>query len=292
MVIGGNAAASDHSFTTAHDGLQRMYRVHVPASYDPAKPVALLVALHGGGGNMDIQANDTFYGQVSKSEREGFIVVFPNGFSPFARGTFATWNAGNCCGPARDRNVDDVGFIRQVVAEVGRKWRVDPARVYATGMSNGGMMAYRLACEASDVFKAIAPVAGTDNTRVCAPANPVSVLHIHARNDSHVLFGGGAGPDSAARSQVTDYVSVADTVARWTRLNRCATGVAPKRVLDRTGAWCEISPPCEGGSQVQLCVTESGGHSWPGGRRPRDVGEPASNAISANDVMWAFFNRR
>jgi len=290
--IGCCATASDQTFKIKHGGLERMYRVHVPASYDSAKPLPLLIALHGGGGNMDIQANDVFYGQISKSEREGFIVAFPNGFSRAPGGRLATWNAGNCCGAARDRNVDDVGFIRQVVADIGRQWHIDPARVYATGMSNGAMMAYRLACEAPDLIKAIAPVAGTDNTRVCTPASPVGVLHIHARNDSHVLFGGGAGPDSVSRSQITDYVSVADTIAKWTRLNHCAAGVAPKRVLDKPDAWCEAYPGCEGGAQVQLCVTETGGHSWPGGRKPREVGEPASNAISANDVMWEFFNRR
>ena len=100
---------------------------------------------------------------------------------------FATWNAGNCCGGARDQNVDDVGFIRQIVANLTRQMNVDRQRIYATGMSNGGLMSYRLACEMSDVFKAIAPVAGTDNTRSCTPKQPVAVLHIHARNDTHVL---------------------------------------------------------------------------------------------------------
>jgi len=249
----------------------------------------LLVALHGGGGNMDLQAKDALYGQISQSEREGFIAVFPNGFSRFG-GKLATWNAGHCCGAARDRNVDDVGFIRQVVANVSRQVNIDRNRVYATGMSNGAMMAYRLACEAPDLFKAIAPVAGTDNTRGCTPKNPVSVLHIHAKDDSHALFTGGAGPDSARKSQVTDHVSVADSVAKWARLNGCT--VAPRRVLDKPGAFCEVQSGCRGDTRVQLCVTETGGHSWPGGSRPRTRGDGPSQAISANEVMWDFFNRR
>lgn len=280
----------DYSFTIQHDGLARMYRVHVPSAYDPGKQAPLLVALHGGGGNMDLQADDTLYGQIGKSEREGFIAVFPNGYSRLASGKFATWNAGRCCGAARDRDVDDVGFIRQVVANVTRQLHIDRGRVYATGMSNGAMMAYRLACEASDVFRAIAPVAGTDNTRSCTPGRPVSVLHIHARNDSHVLFNGGAGPDSVGRSQVTDYVSVAESVSRWVRANGCSA--PPSRVLDKPDAYCEVYAPCQGNAQVQLCVTGSGGHSWPGGRKPRGGGEPASQAISANDVMWDFFKGR
>jgi polyhydroxybutyrate depolymerase len=279
----------DYTFKIEHGGLWRMYRVHVPAKLDPAVPAPLLVSLHGGGASMDYQANDAHYGQVSKSEREGFVVVFPNGFSKLRSGKLATWNAGNCCGGARDENVDDVGFIRQVVANLTRQMNIDRKRIYATGMSNGGLMAYRLACEASDVFTAIAPVAGTDNTRSCAPKNPVSVLHIHARNDSHVLFTGGAGANSMARSLVTEFTSVPDTVAKWVRLNGCSA-TTPRRVLDKAGACCEVYAPCQGNTQVQLCDTEKGGHSWPGSDKTR--GEPASQAINANDVMWEFFDRR
>jgi len=278
----------DYRFTIRHGGLTRMYRVHVPAKVDPAVPAPLLFALHGGGGNMDYQADDARYGLVPKSEREGFVLVLPNGFSKRETGKFATWNAGHCCGAARDRNVDDVGFIRQIVARLTRQMNIDHDRVYATGMSNGGLMAYRLACEASDVFKAIAAVAGTDNTRSCAPAHPVSVLHIHAVNDTHVLFTGGAGPGAQEISVVTDFTSAADTVSKWVRLNGCVA--APRRIVEKAGAYCEVYSPCRGKVEVQLCVTQTGGHSWPGAQKTR--GEPASQAISANDVMWEFFSRR
>lgn len=280
--------SGDYTFALSHDGLERRYMVHVPASYDASKPSSMLVALHGGGGNMEYQANDARYGLISKSDSAGFIAVFPNGTSRMGTGRLATWNAGHCCASARDENVDDVGFIREVVKDVSRRWAIDPQRVYATGMSNGGLMAYRLACEASDVFRAIAPVAGTDNTRQCAPARPVSVLHIHAKDDSHVLFDGGAGPDSRRRSAVTDFTSVPATVSKWVVLDGCPT--APKRVLDRPGAYCDLYAPCRGGTRVQLCVTDTGGHSWPGGTKPR-ASEPPSQAISADDVMWAFFSQ-
>jgi polyhydroxybutyrate depolymerase len=280
----------DYRFTLRHDGLTRMYLVHVPASYNPARPAPLLVALHGGGGNMDHQATDEYYGLISKSDQEGFIAVFPNGYSKRSSGKFATWNAGECCGDSRDANVDDVGFIRKATENVMRQLNVDRQRVFATGMSNGAMMAYRLACEASDLFKAIAAVAGTDNTRSCQPTQPISVLHIHARNDTHVLFTGGAGPDAAEKSKVTDFTSVPDTMAKWTRLEACGSA-PPKRILDKRGAYCELHSPCRGGTQVQLCVTEEGGHSWPGGHKPRR-GDRPSQAISANDVMWDFFSRR
>jgi polyhydroxybutyrate depolymerase len=277
----------DYRFSIQHGGSQRAYLVHVPASYDPAKPAPVLFALHGGGGNMDYQASEA-YGLVAKADKEGFIAVFPNGYSRLAGGKFATWNAGNCCGAARDQSVDDVGFIRAVFHQLARQVNVDRSRVYATGMSNGAMMAYRLACEVPDVFRAIAAVAGTDNTRSCAPARPVAVLHIHAKDDSHVLFNGGAGPDAAAPSTVTDFVSVPDTVAKWARLNGCT--VPARRVLQTNGAFCELYTSC-GGAPVQLCVTETGGHSWPGGHKRR-ADQPPSQAISANDVMWEFFSRQ
>lgn len=285
----GALGPGDHRFTLQHDGLTRAYRVHVPAGYSAAAPAALLVALHGGGGNMDYQADDSKYGLITKSEREGFVVVFPNGYSKLDSGKFASWNAGRCCAAARDSKVDDVGFIREVVSRVMAQLNIDRGRVYATGMSNGGMMAYRLACEMSDVFVAVAPVAGTDNTVDCKPARAVSVLHIHAKDDTHVLFNGGAGPDSVAKRLVTEYVSVADSVAKWVQLDGCVA--VPKRVLDKPGAYCEVHAACRDGARVQLCVTEYGGHSWPGGVKARAVEAP-SKAISANDVMWEFFSGR
>lgn len=278
----------DYVFKIQHGGLTRTYRVHVPTRHDPAMPTALLVALHGGGGSMDYQASDEHYGLITKSEQEGFVVVFPNGYSKLRSGKLATWNAGDCCAGARDNNVDDVGFIRQVVANVTRQMNIARHRVYATGMSNGGMMSYRLACEMPDVFKAIAAVAGTDNTRRCEPAHPVAILHIHALNDTHVLYTGGAGPDARRESAVTDFTSVADTTSKWTRLNGCPA--TPQRTFERPGAYCERYSPCRDQTEVQLCVTESGGHSWPGGGKTRGS-EPPSQAISANDVMWEFFSR-
>jgi polyhydroxybutyrate depolymerase len=279
----------DYRFSFQHHGLTRSYRVHLPASYQPAIAAPLLLALHGGGGNMDFQADDARYGLISKSEREGFIVVFPNGYSKLPGGKLATWNAGNCCAAARDDQVDDVGFIREVLTRVSQLVSVDHQRIFAAGMSNGAMMAYRLACEMSEVFSGIAAVAGTDNTQVCQPGNPVSVLHIHAKNDNHVLFNGGAGPDSVRASAVTDYVSVADTIGKWTKIDACAS--TSKRTLDTPAAFCQVYAPCTGGAEVQLCVTQTGGHSWPGGGKSRGT-EPPSQAISAVDVMWDFFSRK
>ena len=240
--------------------------------------------LHGGGGNMDIQATDKFYGQIAKADQAGYVVVFPNGFSRLSSGKLATWNAGHCCAAARDTNADDVGFIRAIVANLSAQPGIDAQRMYASGRSNGGMMAYRLACEMPEVFKAIVAVAGTDNTQSCTPKSPVSVLHIHAKDDERVLFNGGAGRKS---KQVTEYVSVPDTVAKWVQLNGCAA--PPKRVLEVAGAYCEAYSGCRGGTEVKLCVTETGGHAWPGGEKPRGGGRGAT-AISATELAAEFFS--
>ena len=277
------------AFTLTHAGQTRHYLLHLPPVARTGAPLPLLMAFHGGGGDMRFQAGE-HYGLTELANRAGFIAVFPNGISRFPGGRLATWNAGACCGAARDQQADDVGFVRALLAQVQQQVRVDPQRVFATGMSNGGMMSHRLACEMADSFRAIAAVAGTDNTLRCQPSGPVSVLMIHARDDTHVLFNGGAGADAFRdRSQVTDFTSVPETRQRWLARNQCSGPATP--VLERPGARCEVNRGCAGGSQVQLCVTDSGGHSWPGAAKVRLGKAPASQALSANEVMWDFFQR-
>lgn len=284
--------AGDYTFAIQHGGLTRYYIVHVPKSYRVEVPTPLLLAFHGGGGNMQVQATDEFYKQISKSESAGFVAVFANGYSRFKSGKLATWNAGACCAAARDKNIDDVGFIKQVVSNVTAQLNIDKKKIYATGMSNGAMMAYRLACELPDIFSGIAAVAGTDNTVACPAGAAVSVLHIHAQDDDHVLFGGGAGEKAFKdRSLVSEFVSVPKTVEKWVKRNGCQP--KPKRILEKDGAYCDRYVGCRSGSAVQLCVTSTGGHSWPGGSKPRSgCDTKPSTAISANDVMWEFFTRK
>ena len=274
-------APGDYRFSVVHDGLTREYLVHVPKSYRGA-PAPMLIALHGGGGDADNQANDDNYKLISKSEQAGFIAVFPNGYSRFPGGVLATWNAGACCGAAQKSDVDDVGFIRDVIHRVERQASIDPKRIFAAGMSNGAMMSWRLACEAPEI-RAIAPVEGTDNTTRCTPSRPVAVIEFHAADDPNVPFNGGVGvgPSHA------DFVSVPATQAKWVKIDRAQE--QSKRVLTVTGAHCDVHVPKPGGTPVELCVTDSGGHSWPGGGTKNGRKQP-SMAISANDLMWSFFS--
>ena len=267
----------------------RKVLVHLPTGHDAARPAPLVLALHGGGGHAEYMADDSKYGLQKKADEAGFIVAFPNGYSKFSGGRFAAWNAGGCCGDARDRNVDDVAFMRAVVTAVKARFPIDAGRVYATGMSNGGMLAHRLACEAADVFRAVASVAGTDSTASCTTSRPISVLHIHAKDDDHVLFAGGAGPGAFRdTSKVMNFTSVPETVSRWVQRDHCAA--PPQRTLDKPGAYCEAYTGCAGGTTVQLCVTDTGGHSWPGAPSGRRSKEAPSTALNANDAIWTFFD--
>lgn len=276
-------ASGDYHFSFNYGGLTREYLVHVPKSYRPGSAVPMLLALHGGGGDADYQADDSKYRLITKSEEAGFIAVFPNGYSRFPSGILATWNAGSCCAAAVKNNIDDVGFIREVITRMERQASIDQKRIFATGMSNGAMMSWRLACELPEI-RGIAPVEGTDNTSTCRPAHPVPVIEFHAVNDEMVNFNGGPGPNSLTR---TNFTSVPATQAKWVRLDRAA--IEPTRVLTVVGAHCDLHPAKGGGAPVELCVTDAGGHSWPGGGTQQGRKQP-SMAISADDLMWSFFS--
>lgn len=278
-----------YTFKISQDGMDRFYMVHVPKNYNPKNPAPLLFAIHGGGGNMKIQANDEYYKQISKSEEVGFIAVFPNGYSKFQSGSFATWNAGKCCGDARDKKIDDVSFFRTMVKNLSSQMNIDPKKIYATGMSNGAMMAYRLACEMTDTFAAIAAVAGTDNTIDCKPTKAISILHIHAKDDDHVNFEGGAGKKAASADKITNFKSVPSTIEKWVEFNQCVKAESSS-VMYKQGSFCTIYPKCRDNVKVDLCVTPTGGHSWPGGKKPRGE-KDTFQGLSANDVMWNFFKR-
>jgi polyhydroxybutyrate depolymerase len=274
----------DYRFSFERDGITREYLVHVPASYRTGTPTPMLMALHGGGGDDVFQADDSKYKLISKSEQAGFIAVFPNGYSRFKNGMLATWNAGRCCGGAQKNNIDDVGFLREVIARVERQASIDPRKIFVTGMSNGAMMSWRMACEAPEV-RAIAPVEGTDNTvGRCAPSHPVAVIEFHALDDNHVPFNGGKGDLSVAQ---VDFTSVPASQSKWLAIDRADP--ISKRVLTVPGAHCDMHLAKAGGAPVELCVTDTGGHSWAGGGTQQGRLQP-SMAISANDLMWNFFS--
>jgi len=222
----------------------------------------------------------------SKADKENFIVVYPNGTGGF-RKHMLTWNAGTCCGYAMERQVDDVGFIRKLIKRIESRWRIDSKRIYVTGMSNGAMMSYRLACELSEKIAAIAPVAGMMN---CDPHNaksPVSVIAFHGTDDHHAPYNGGVG-----RKTVYPRIdkSIPETISFWVEHNRCS---ANPEAVKQGNVIQETYKNGFKGAEVILYTLQGGKHAWPGGRSGGyygNIDEPTQE-ISATDLIWDFFSK-
>jgi polyhydroxybutyrate depolymerase len=235
--------AGVHQRALSFGGQDRSYELQVPASYDNLAPVALVFDIHGYTGDKDVQ--ESYSGVSALAEAEGFAVVRPNG-----TGILRSWNAGElCCGTAAASGVDDVGALRAIAAEVSASLCVDARRIYATGISNGGAMSHRLACEAADVFAAVAPVAwpiALSPFSACVPSRPIAVMHAHGTGDLIVPFHGGWGKPSSP-----------DSFAYWASVNGCS---GPPAVTFAQGqSQCETYARCAGGVEVTLCAID-GGH--------------------------------
>src|SRR5690606_38463985 len=176
----------------------RRYVVRVPARVARSNALApLVIVLHGGGGNASNA--ETMTGFTRKAEREGFIVVYPEGTAR-GRVPLLTWNAGHCCGYAMEQRVDDVGFITALIDKLQSTHRIDPDRIYVTGMSNGGMMSHRLGIELSHRIAAIGPVVGAVFGDEGRPRAPVSAIMINGMLDESVPYDGGPPGGVGAKS--------------------------------------------------------------------------------------------
>ncbi|MBI1785330.1 polyhydroxybutyrate depolymerase [Candidatus Sumerlaeota bacterium] len=263
-------------------GSERSYLIHVPYSHEVVKGTALVIVLHGGGGT-GAQAERS-YGWSKKSDEEGFIVVYPDGTGPM-KTQVLTWNAGNCCGPAMDQNIDDVSFIRAVIEDVEKKYKINPKKIYATGISNGGMMSYRLACELSGRIAAIGPVAGALNCPDCAPKEPVSVVAVHGTADKHVLYNGGK-PETKFDNHPRVDKSVAESLGFWIKFDGCGEKPATETKGNITTATYDEG---KNGTAVKLYTVKGGGHAWPGGDRVSKMLDQPTQELNATDVIWEFF---
>jgi polyhydroxybutyrate depolymerase len=236
----------------------------------------------------------------SLADEAGFIAVYPDGTGRFGR-FLLTWNAGGCCGYAREDNVDDVGFVRTLLSDLATAAPVDGSRVYATGLSNGAMMAYRLAAEAPDLVAAIAPVAGAMQLDTLAPGRPVAVLHFHSIDDPRALYNGGLGPPFPLTTSRVEHVPVENVLARWAANNGCGSEPAAVEVRQNHPAEGEpaqtathlVYPNCAPGGAVELWRLTGAGHVWPGGipRYLQAILGPSTDVVDANQEMWAFFQR-
>lgn len=247
----------------------RSYRLYVPYGL-PSGRVPLVVALHsalGAGGVMELL---THLDQVADQRK--FLVAYPDGEPATAR----VWNAGDCCNRSSE---DDVGYLTGLIDRLVATQGVDAARVYVTGISNGAMMAFRLACQRPDKIAAVAPVAGSMTYRPCRPVRPVPMMIFHGTADVTVPEAGGSLPALGMRGT---FPSQAAVVRTWSRID----GVPePTRVSYHNG-----DVTCRAGDRdmVVYCQITGGGHTWPGGT-PVPLAGPTSTDIDASAAMWDFF---
>ena len=265
-------------------GVERSYEIDVPAPATPGRALPAVIVFHGGGGNAESVRKQS--GLSARGAAEGFAVVYPQG-SGGVGGKLRTWNGGTCCGWAQRHGVDETAFIAAVLDDLAAAAPIDRSRVYATGISNGGMLAYKTACAFADRIAAIAVVAGEMTSGDdCRPARPVPVLVIHGTADRNLPFDGGRG--ERALGGVREVRSVASAIDFWRRHDGCSGTAASEQ---SSAVRRMRHAPCQGGSEVELIAIEGGGHSWPGGDRIARFLDPPSPALDASDEIWRFFAR-
>ncbi len=277
----------DHVRTLKVDGRNRSALIHVPVRDNPDVPAPLVLILHGARTNAAIMA--AFTQMNAKADEAGFMAVYPNG-----TGTdpLLYWNAGQRTAQIVRENPDDVKFIRLLLDDLATVLKIDARRVYATGMSNGGTMCYRLAAELPNRIAAIAPVAGTMVFVDRPPPRPMPVMHFHGTADAVVKYG---GRNDGALAPVR---SVDETIEYWRRANKCeepaSVSELPNRHDDGTRVRKSVSAPKAGstGAEVILYTIEGGGHTWPGQEAVLPSLGKSTRQISANDLMWEFFQKQ
>jgi polyhydroxybutyrate depolymerase len=269
---------STHSMSIG--GLQRSYRVYRPKDLPASAP--LVVVLHGALGSAQ-QAEDS-YGWDQQADTGHFVVAYPDGYH-------RTWAASTgCCGPAAAQHVDDTAFITAVVHQITASLPIDPDRVYATGISNGGAMDYRLACD-TGIFAAIGP----DSTNLlgdCPAPDPISVIHIHGLADETFPFNGGKGKrdngGTGAHPADTSGVPIPQMISSWETLDQCAAAVSHP-----SGAVTTSIASCPQGRSVELITIAGAGHQWPGHPGPKGPVssqlDPPFMGLDATQTIWDFF---
>lgn len=286
------ALASDPQ-TVKFDGQERSYRIHVPDNLPADTPVPLVFAIHGGGGTaegMERVANGRFN---ELADQDGFIVVYPQGIDK-------QWSDGrndDFRSDAHQDGVDDVGYFEFLIDEVSAQYNIDPQRIYPTGISNGGFMSMRLACELSDRFAAVGIVTANlskDLAATCQPSEPIGIIILNGTNDPLVPYEGGHVKIFWQKRGAIH--STDETVEFWVDHNDCQTPptvatLADKDPDDKTRVEQSTYADCADNVQVILDKIDGGGHTWPDGvpYLPQFLVGRVSRDINAVDEIWSFF---
>ncbi|XOV87775.1 MAG: alpha/beta hydrolase family esterase [Pseudomonadota bacterium] len=288
------AAAAD---TTTHQikvgELDRNYLLYLPGSHDPGSKskYPVVINLHGGGGNA--RSILAMSGMNELAEQEGFIVVYPNGTGQTPNRN--TFNGGLCCAYAMQNKIDDVAFVVAILDELEARYAADPARVYATGLSNGGIMSHYLASNLASRITAIAPVAGTIGINPVTPSRPVPVMHMHGTEDKALPWIGGYN----LATRRTNFISVDETIKAWVLSNNSEIIPVVERFPDTADDNCRVEKYTyaaragngENSAEVILIKLIGGGHTWPDAARSSEMLGNVCRDINANRVMWEFFKQ-
>jgi polyhydroxybutyrate depolymerase len=286
------ARAADESLvvgqsTMQSGGVERIYRVHVPPSYDGEEPVPLIVAIHFGGGNSQILER---LSQLSEyADQKGFLVAYPEGYR-------TAWGGPDLVTPSVRDGVDDAAFISAVIDRVAGEYRVDPRRVYVAGMCNGSLLAQVVGYELADKVAAVALYTAfmTEAFRESyeTPPRPMPIIQFNGTADTYILWDGGIPPGLGNNG-----LPVRVGVERWAEVNGCSktpeVTELPDVADDGTKSRREVYGDCVDGAEVVLYVVEGAGHTWPGGvpYASEDLIGKTSQDMSANEAMWEFFLR-
>jgi polyhydroxybutyrate depolymerase len=263
----GSHAPGDTVETIVSSGETRHYRLHVPPSYQPGKAWPLVISLHGYSSNGTQQ--ERFSKMSVKADQAGFIAVYPEG-----RGDPQAWYFG-----PGDEGVADLAFIRDLIHHLESQLSIDPARIYATGISNGAQMTDRLGCSLSDQVATIAPVSGGyPRAEACRPVRPVPVVSFHGTADNLLPYEG--------LGQGKLMFPIPEWAANWAARNGC--NATPAVTFQHGQVTGQMWGNCREGADVVLYTVEGGGHSWPGSDIAPESGITTQD-INATDVIWGFF---
>ena len=289
---------TDQKASFNYDKLERTFHIHIPSLNNGSEKLPLVIALHGRGGKGESMVILTRKGFDKLSDKEGFFVAYPDGIE-------LNWNDGRMDEEANDRahreNIDDVGFISALIDTLIKDYNINPKRVYVTGISNGAIMSYRLACELAHKITAIAPVDGNIPVMLlhdCLPSMPVSVLAINNVNDPLVPYTGGDIYSAFHRIKLGKVLSVDESVGFWVRRNQCSSSPIVTEEPDRdpkdgTKVTREEYLNSTDSTEVILYTIDGGGHTWPGGFQylPAWIIGKTCRDFDASQVIWTFFKK-
>ncbi len=257
----------DYDMSVKVDTTTRWFKLVIPPNYDHTEPRPLIFCFHGGGLSMAFVFNNR-KDLIQRCEQENWIMAIPNGSNFLGNRGAATWSAVHCCNPSLKHNVDEIGFVREIVDTLSAYLKIDATRIYATGGSNGGMLSHRLAAEMPDVFAAVALSAGTIGGQVDSlspvitiqPTQPVPIMMMHGLNDRNVNYFG----DKTLDGDRID-ISLKESTIFWAENNQCTVSQADTNVVDglKGKVWIVSFSDCDANKEVRAVSIQNHGHGWP-----------------------------